>query len=196
MTGPAPASVRLAKLRAVVSREGRDDVQQDFKQPDAKKSLGNSIKASGTAAEEAGSATAPKPKKADNGVRNTMIIAIVAWTLIMPLALVGIILARQGEGALPNLPLLTIIQSNAGSAVVNSVEGLWVFGLLYFLPSIVASFRRHPFFIWILLLNIVTTLLLLATNWAFGLWAIILGGSIWSPSHGFHKALGKMAGGK
>jgi hypothetical protein len=194
MSAPPPASVRLAKLRTVVAREGRDDVQQGFSPPEARKSFGNSIK-QGEPAKPAATGPARVPaKSAGRSLRSAMLIAILAWTLIMPVALVVIILVRQGEGALPNLALLTIIRSGIGGPIVNSMIGLWVIGLLYLLPSIVAGLRQHPFFIWILLLDILTAGLLLLTNWAFALWAVLLLGAIWTPGQHFHAALGRMLG--
>jgi hypothetical protein len=197
MSAPPPASVRLAKLRTVVAREGRDDVQQGFSAPEARRSFGNSIKPGEPTRADATETKPAATKPSGRSMRSSMLIAILAWTLIMPVALAIIILVRQGEGELPNLPLLVIIRSSTGAPIVNSVIGLWVVGLLYLLPSIVAGLRQHPFFIWILLLDIVTTLLLMLTGWAFALWAMLLGAALWTPGHRFHAALGRLfTGGK
>ncbi|HVJ53085.1 MAG TPA: hypothetical protein VM689_11505 [Aliidongia sp.] len=172
------SDLRLSKLRAVVSREGKDAPPPTAAAQPATKPA----------------AEAPrKPKASGRSVRTSMLIAIGAWTLIMPVMLVGLILARRGEGALPNLPILAVLHSAPGVAIVEAAIGLWVTGLLYFLPSIVAALRRHPFFIWILLLDILVSGLLLLSGWFFGLWAVILGAAIWTPGQRFHQALGRMA---
>jgi hypothetical protein len=194
MSGLPPSSVRLAKLRSVVAREGRMDVEIKDKVPDVKK---GTPQASGIAARDAkvGNTTSrdmANGSAPERTVRKAMFLAIFAWTAIMPVALIFILLVRRGEGLLPNLPLMNLLQSTYAAAIINEVGSIWVLGLLCMLPSIVAAMRKHPFFIWILLFDLVVSGIALFTGWAFVLWVPVLGASLWTPGPRFHTTLGKM----
>jgi hypothetical protein len=174
---PPSSSTRLEKLRKVVAARGD--------QPNEPAGLKAPPKAEPphpeTQIEVPARAVLSERRK---GVRTAMIWSIVAWTVIMPAWLIFVAFIRQGEGRLPSLSIDALLHSQQGLNLIFETATIWVLGLLYMLPGIVAAARRHPFFAWILLINIFGGVLVVP-------WVVALAAALWNPGPEAHAAFAR-----
>lgn len=177
-TDPPPSSgMRLDRLRKVVAARGD--------QPNEPAGIKIPPKAepprSGTEIEVPVRAPLSARRK---GVRAAMIWSIVAWTVTMPALLAFLAALREGEGRLPAFSIDALLHTRQGLDLIQGTATIWVIGLLYMLPGIVAAIRRHPFFAWILLINIFGGLLVLP-------WIAALAAALWDPGPQAHAAFAR-----